>query len=66
MTETPREVMARYHAAYARANGAAIGTREFADAMADVRQAWRELKAAGIEPNETWRRREQGKLRSGR
>ncbi len=66
MSETAREVVARYRAAYERANSAGIGTPEFAEAMTEVRRAWQELKAAGIEPNETWRARQQDKLRSGR
>jgi hypothetical protein len=61
--ETNREVVKRYHEAYERANSTTIGTPEFVAAMAEVRRIWHELRAAGVQPNETWRRRDQGKLR---
>ncbi len=63
IVETNREVVQRYHEAYERANSATIGTPEFVAAMAEVRRIWHELKAAGVQPNETWRRREQDKMR---
>ena len=66
MMETNREVVQRYHEAYERANSATIGTREFEAAMIEVRRLWHELNAAGVRPNETWRRGEQGKLRERR
>lgn len=63
MSDTTREIVDRYHEAYRRANSATLGSSEFADAMAEVRGLWDQLRAAGIQPNETWRSREQGKLR---
>ncbi len=64
--ETNREVVQRYHAAYERANSATIGTPEFVNAMAEVRRIWQQLRAAGVQPNETWRRGQQDKMRERR
>jgi hypothetical protein len=66
MDEAVFTALRRYHDAATAANDAPIGSVSYESAMAELRESWRTLRAAGIQPNESWRAREQRKLRRSR
>ena len=66
MDDAVRSALRRYHDAATAANDSPIGSPDYESAMADLRDSWRTLRAAGIQPNDSWRAREQRKLRRTR
>jgi hypothetical protein len=66
MDDAVRNALRRYHEAATAANDAPLGSGEYASAMEQLRDSWRTLRAAGIQPNDSWRAREQRKLRRAR
>ena len=66
MNDAVHDALRRYHDAATAANDAPIGSEHYETAMSELRNSWRTLRDAGIQPNDSWRAREQRKLQRSR
>ena len=62
MNDAVQDALRRYHDAATAANDAPLGSPNYDHAMMELRDTYRTLRQAGIQPNDSWRAREQRKL----
>ncbi len=62
MNDAVQDALRRYHDAATAANDAPLGSSGYDLAMIELRDTYRTLRQACIQPNDSWRAREQRKL----